>query len=334
MFSHSVDKNVGEEQLYYNIAIGGDSDVPTLAKFNINRVDQILTNPSDWVISVESFTIPLFSIPLFQFFLGQNFFVTLEYNGSSVTKQLIYIPSGIGLAPVQNGPVYSYQNFIQTYNIALKDAFADLLVLQPLIPATRAPFITLRGNLLSINAEAGYESNLPNPINLFFNKACASQFPSLPQFFETNDRIQYLFVNQYTNFNGGLFKMTQSIEGISTWSSLNRILLETNTIPVDKQLVGAQNDIQIQVIEDFIVLPDPNRPLDLTFSPVGPFRINSLTSNYPLSNIDVNIRWFSDEGESQIIILPANKQAQIKLRFTKRNIINLRDIDNSAINQV
>ena len=334
MFRPALDKNTNEEQLYYNISVGGDSDVPTLAKFNINRVDQILTNPSDWVISVESFTIPLFSIPLFQFFLGQNFFVTLEYNGSSVTKQLTYIPSGVGLAPVQNGPVYSYQNLIQTYNIALKDAFADLLILQPLIPATRAPFITLKGNLLSINAEAGYESNLPNPINLFFNKACASQFPSLPQFFETNDRIQYLFVNQYTNFNGGLFKMTQSIEGISTWSSLNRILLETNTIPVDKQLVGAQDDIQIQVIEDFIVLPDPNRPLDLTFFPIGPFRINTLNSNYPLSNIDVNIRWFSDEGESQIIILPANKQATIKLRFTKRNVINLRDIDNSAINQV
>ncbi len=128
--------------------------------------------------------------------------------------------------------------------------------------------------------------------------------------------------------------MTQSIEGISTWSSLNRILLETNTIPVDKQLVGSQNDIQIQVIEDYIVLPDPNRPLDLIFRPVGPLRINTLTANYPLSSIDVNIRWFSDEGESQVVLLPANKQASIKLRFTKRDTVEVRTIDNSSVTQI
>ena len=331
---NTVDKNVTEEQIYYNISIGGNGTSPTLAKFDVNRVDKILTNPSDWVINVESFTIPLFSIPLFQFFKTGPFFITLEYNGSSVAKELVYIPSGVGFAPVSSGPVYSYQNFIQTYNIAFRDAFADLLVLQPLIPATRAPFITLNGNLLSINCEAAYESNLPNPINIFMNKFSAQQFTNLPQFFETPDRIQFLIVNQYNNFNGGFFKMTQSIEGISTWSSLNRILLETNTIPVDKQLVGSQNDIQSQVIEDFIVLPDPNRPLDLIFKPVGPIRINTLTSNYPLSSIDVSIRWFSDEGESQIIILPANKQASIKLRFTKRDILNERFVDNSAVNQI
>jgi hypothetical protein len=319
-----------KDQLYYNIEIGGPNITP--AKFNINRVEQILHNPRDWVINVESLRIPLFSVPLFQFLLSERYKVTLEYNGSSVTKTLQYIPSGTGAVPINFGPVFSYQQQIQSYNFALQDAYDDLSVLQPSLPATRAPYVTLKGNLLSLNAETAYESNLPNPIKIFFNKAAEEQFTNLPQFFETNDKIQYLIVNQYTNLNGGIYTMTQSTESISTWGKLNTILLETSTIPVDKQLIGSSLDIQIRVIEDFIVNQDVNRPLDLVFIPQGPLRINTLTSNYPLSSIDVNIRWFSDDGDSQIILLPSNTKASIKLRFTKRSTLDLQNIEDKGVN--
>ena len=326
-----IDRDIGKNQIYYNIEIGGTSDIIP-AKFSINRVDEILHNPRDWVINVESFRVPLYSVPLFQFLLADRFEVTLQYNGSSVTKTLQYIPSGSGAAPISFGPVYSYRQQIQSYNFALLDAYNDLKVLQPLMPATKAPYVTLKGNLLSLNAEVAYESNLPNPIKIFFNKAAEEQFTNLPTFFETADRIQFLIVNQYNNLNGGMYTMTQSSEGISTWAKLNRILFETSTIPIDKQLVGSQNDIQIQIIEDFIVDQDPNRPLDLVFAPQGPLRINTLNSNFPLTSIDVNIRWFSDDGDSQIILLPSNTRASIKLRFTKRSTLDLQNIDDEGVN--
>ena len=328
--SRVLDKDLYTDQIYYNINIGGEGDVPIPAKFSVNRVDEILSNPRDWLINVDSFTIPLFSVPLFQFFLQGEFIVTLSYNGSEVSKQLTYIPSGVEAGP--NGPVYAYQTFIRMYNIAFSQAFADLLVLQPLIPATKAPYITLKGNLLSLNAEAVYLSNLPNPINIFMNKRSAEQFTSIPLFFITADKIQFLIQDLYTNLNSGIYTMTQTVEGISTWSKLNRILLETATLAIDKQLVGAQRDVQIQVIEDFIVEQDPNQPLDLIFRPKGPVRINSLVSNFPLTSIDVNIRWFSDEGGSEIILLPPKKRASIKIRFTKRKTLNLQNVDNQGIN--
>lgn len=320
------------DQIYYNIEIGGETSDITPAQFKINRVEEILHNPRDWTINVESFCVPLYSVPLFQFLLADRYKVTLEYNGSSVTKTLQYIPSGTGAVPINFGPVFSYQQQIQSYNFALLDAYNDLKLLQPLIPATKAPYVTLKGNLLSLNAEVAYESNLPNPIKIIFNKAAAEQFTNLPQFFETADRIQYLIVNQYNNLNGGIYTMTQSTEGISTWGKLNRILFETSTIPVDKQLVGSQDDIQIQIIEDYIVNQDVNRPLSLIFHPQGPLRINTLNSNYPLSSIDVNIRWLSDDGDSQIILLPSNTKASIKLRFTRRSTLDLQNIENQGVN--
>jgi len=326
-----VDRDSDKNQIYYNIEIGGTSDIIP-AKFKINRVDEILHNPRAWTINVESFRVPLYSVPLFQFLLADRFEVTLEYNGSSVTKTLQYIPSGSGAAPINFGPVYSYQQQIQSYNFALLDAYNDLKVLEPLIPATKAPYVTLKGNLLSLNAETAYESTLPNPINIFFNKAAEEQFTNLPTFFETADRIQYLIINQYTNLNSGIYTMTQSTEGISTWAKLNRILFETSTIPIDKQLVGSSADIQIQIIEDYIVNQDVNRPLDLIFIPQGPLRINTLTSNFPLTSIDVNIRWFSDDGDSQIILLPSNTKASIKLRFTKRSTLDLQNINGEGVN--
>ena len=326
-----IDRDLDKDQIYYNIEIGGNSDI-TAAKFKINRVDEILHNPRGWVINVESFRVPLYSVPLFQFLLAERYKVTLEYNTSSVTKNLQYIPSGGGAVPINFGPVFSYQQQIQSYNFALLDAYNDLKVLEPLMPATRAPYVTLKGNLLSLNAEQAYESNLANPISIFLNKAAEEQFTNLPTFFVTADKIQFLIINQYNNLSGSIYTMTQSSEGISTWAKLNRVLFETSTIPIDKQLVGSQNDIQIQIIEDFIVDQDVNRPLDLVFFPRGPLRINTLTSNFPLTSIDVNIRWFSDDGDSQIILLPSNTRATIKLRFTKRSTLDLQNIDDDGVN--
>jgi len=319
------------DTVYYNVQIGSD-DENTLAKFSVNRVDEILKIPSDYVLSVDSLRIPLYSVPLFQFLLADRFIITLEYNGSSVTKTLQYIPSGTGAVPIGFGPVFSYQQQLQSYNFAFQDAYNELKVLQPLIPATKPPYVTLSNNLLSLNAEQAYESSLPNPIKIFFNKAAAEQFPSIPQFFETADRIQYLIINQYNNLNAGIYSMTQSIEGISTWGKLNRILLESSTVPVNTQLIGAQENIQIRVLEDFNIEEDTNRVENVVFIPLGPTRINILTSNYPLYSIDVNVRWFSSDGDSQIILIPRFSRASIKLRFTKKSTLDLQNVEDQGVN--
>ena len=332
----NIDHNRNVDQIYYNVRIGGDKDIPQPAIFSINRVDTILDTPSDFVINIDEFTLPLLSIPLFQFFEAQ-YTITLEYNGTSVSKDLIYIPTGQGPGvPVNEGPVYSYYSQIQSYNIALQSAFADLQILEPLIPATTAPYVTLENNLLSINAEVAYESNLPNPIKIIFNKNCAVQYTNLPQFFITPDSIQFFIQNLYTNtFTQGpltYYKMTQSQIGIQTWGKLNRILFETATIPVNRELVGTQTDVQVQILSDFNIEQDQNQPIDLTFQPKGPIRISGLISDYPLKQIDINLRWFSDDGTSSIIILPVGRTATIKLRFTRKSTLYLENIDQKGVN--
>lgn len=328
--------NRHQDQIYYNVRIGGNKDIPEPATFSINRVETIIDQPDEWVLNIDTFTLPLFSIPLFQFFEAQ-YTITLEYNGSSVTKDLIYVPTATGPGiPVADGPVYSYYSHIQSYNNAFKSAFTDLQLLQPLIPATTAPYVTLENNLLSINAEVAYESNLANPIKIIFNKNCAVQFTNLPQFFITPDSIQFFIQNLYTNtFTKGAltyYKMTQSQVGIQTWGKLNRILFETATIPVNRELVGTQTDIQVQILSDFNIAQDPNQPMDLLFQPKGPIRVSNLISDYPLKQIDINLRWFSDDGTSSIIILPAGRTATIKLRFTRKSALYLQNLDQEGVN--
>jgi len=331
-----IDRDVYENYQYYNINIGG-GDGNTPAQFNTTRVEKILTNPSDYVINVDSFTMPLFSVPLFNFEQEGDYKIILDYNGTSVLVLLEYVPEGEGPPIVSKQPVYSYQAMLQSFNEAFQKAFDELKLLEPSLPATTAPFVTLRDSFLSINAEETYLSNLPNSIRIILNRELATFFSSIRSFYLTTSRVQFLIQDTYTNsfIKNGLkyYKMEeQTNQGLSNWGKLNRILLETASIPINKELIGTQNNVTISVISDFIVNPDNNRPLDLTYTPLGAIRIADLVSNYEMRQIDVKVRWFSEDGFSETLILPPGKRANIKLRFTKRRVIDLQNIVNTGVN--
>jgi hypothetical protein len=336
MSSNVVNRDVYQNNQYYNISIGGQES-NTAAIFRINRVEEILYDPSDYVLSVASFTIPLFSVPLFDFNDEGDYKIILEYNGTSVLVLLEYVPEGIGPPIIAEQPVFSYQAMLQSFNEAFQKAFDELKLLEPLMPATTPPVVTLRDSFLSINAEAAYLSNLPNDIRIIMNRELANFFSSIPSFYISSSRVQFLIQDLYTNsfIKNGLtyYKMEEATnQGLSNWGKLNRILLETASIPINRELIGTQNNITISAISDFNVLPDNNRPLDLTYNPFGAIRISDLNSSYPLKQIDVNIRWFSEDGSSKILILPPGKRADIKLRFTRRRNIDLNNIVNTGVN--
>ena len=331
-----VDKQSDQNNIYYNLTHVNNTDIPIDANFNINRVDNILENPSDWVISIDEFKIPLYSIPLFQF--NENeFSITLEYDGASVTEFLIYIPSGTGAIPV-SGAIWDYQTFIRSTNIAFKKCYDALKILKPLMPANEPPFITLKENLLTLNAEEFYRSDLATPTNIFFNKKMYDYFTNLPTFFLSPDKIRYLINDTYTNgyIRGALnyYAMTQNTESISNWQQLNQILLETATIPVNKELIGKETDVQIQVISDYIIQADVNRPLPVFFKALGPIRTSELVSNYPMTNIDLRVRWFSTRGTSDVVKINAGESYTLKIVFTRKTHLDALNIDYDGINEI
>ena len=53
--------------IYYNIRINSDITDRVLATFNVNRVQPVLDNPSNYEISVVRYSLPLTSVPLIVF---------------------------------------------------------------------------------------------------------------------------------------------------------------------------------------------------------------------------------------------------------------------------
>ena len=105
----------------------------------------------------------------------------------------------------------------------------------------------------------------------------------------------------------------------------------TQSIPVNSELVGNQNNVQISVISDFNIEQNVNRPLDLLFTPLGVQRVSNMVSNYDMTHMDLNIRWLSEEGNSEILVLPAGKKANIKIVFTRKSELNLENINDEGI---
>ena len=318
-------------RIYYNIEITNNTQDTIPASFDVNRVISILTKPLDYLISVDSFRIPLYAVPLFQFQEGA-YNITLEYDGGSITKDIIYIPTSDNI--IIDYGIFSYYEIIESVNEAFKEAFNDLKILRPLIPATEAPYVSLKNNLLSINTEQFYATD---NIDIFMNKKLSEYFTSFQTLVISSDNIQYLikdtFTNNFIHNTLDYYKMTQSIEGISTWQTLNKILLATSSIPIAKEDIGTQENVQISVISEYDVIQDVNRPLPLFFSPKGTMRVSNMVSHYPMNQIDVNIRWLaSDTADSQIILIPMGESASIKLVFTKLHVEDMLDVNDEGLN--
>ena len=84
-----IDKQEDENFVYVNLDKFNTNNFPIDAKLSFNKIDQILYNPEDWLIYIDQFSIPLYAIPLFQF-KENKYKITLEWNGTSVQKPLIY----------------------------------------------------------------------------------------------------------------------------------------------------------------------------------------------------------------------------------------------------
>ena len=135
-------------------------------------------------------------------------------------------------------------------------------------------------------------------------------------------------MTSYNRLGNVYYALTQANNDLSNWSSLYSVIISTNQVPVSGELIGTQNNETILVLGDFVSLQSENRIAFYNYVSKAPIRLCNLNSSYPLSNIDCQIRWYNREGDSQIIQIPANMNAFIKLVFVKRSYEDLNNIDN------
>lgn len=316
------------ENIIYDIQIKGEPNTNTRAVFDVNRVDTVLNNPSDYYLGILDFSIPLYAVPLFSF-VDNRYSFSLEYDNLTLTTILLYVPETANTSPVFQS-VYSYASFIKSMNNALKTLYLNMQIAKPLFLPTEQPFITLDNNRITLNIQDWYYLN-----NSFVccNEQLFHFLTSIDAFFVTPNFVRFVYNSHMPSYNrlGNLYyALTQSNNDLSNWSSLYSVIISTNQVPVSGELIGTQNNETILVLGDFVSLQSENRIGYYNYVSKAPIRLCNLNSSYPLTDIDCQIRWFNREGDSQIIQIPPNQIAYIKLIFVKKTFENMNNIDTNG----
>ena len=320
------------DQIYYNIIIRNERD-PSGKRlvFSENRTVPIVNNPSDYDLACVRLLVPSFNIPLL-FFPDNNFYVKLKYGAVEVQTDLVWIPNSSDnpFANVGKLPVYDFSEITQSLNTALETCKTSLDGVAP-TGAFDAPFVTYDApsELFSLNAEqAGYDQDLGagSYIEIIFSAKLFEYYTNLQDFFLNQDETRlavYDTFNNTTTFNAKpYFSMQQSQPSLELFADIQKIVVFSNSIPIVQELQPSQDDVTRRVLFDFNVTGIPDKGV-INFFPQGPLRYYSLVSNYPLKQIDAEIRWEAKDGQTYPITINLDTTASIKILFQKKISIRL-----------
>ena len=324
------------DTIYYNIVLRNENeDGGKQLIFSENRTVPVLSNPQEYDLACVRMLIPSFNIPLL-FFPSDNFYVKLKYGSFEVQTDLQYIPNATSnpFASFNKLPVYDYSEITQSLNNALATAKTSLDGLVP-TAAFDAPFMTYEAStqLFSLNAEtAGYDESLGpgNYIEIIFSAKLFEFYTNLQDFFlnEFETRINvYDAFNNSTTFNGKPYLfMQQSQPSLELFSDLRKIVVFSNSIPIVPELQPTQDNVTRRVLFDFNVTGTADKS-SISYYPQGPLRFYNMVSSYELKQIDCEIRWESQDGETYPIFINKGTTASLKLMFQKKIRLRLEQED-------
>jgi hypothetical protein len=315
--------NVDADYQYYNVnIINNDEPNGKQLKFSENRVISVLTNPSQYKTACVRFDIPSINIPIL-FFNNYNFQIQLTYGITTITKSLIYIPNSVTNRYAPLLPIFDFNEINQNVNTALASAKADLDALYPALSVFDAPFTTYAASteLYTLNCEqAGYDNNLPNTIGINFSTDLNVLYANLQTFNFQNGFFKMIvidtFYNKFVYQTKPYFGMVQTQPSLELWSEINKIIIFSNSIPLRQELQPTQDDVTQRVLFDFSIAGKPDRTV-IQYFPQGPVRYYDLLSQYPLTQIDIEIRWSNSRGETFPIYINVGQNASVKIQFVK-----------------
>ena len=146
-------------------------------------------------------------------------------------------------------------------------------------------------------------------------------FPAL-QNFDSDEGDKSAWIRVKDNFNntfveGGItyYVVKEEYPTLFLWNDLQKILLETDAIPVRQELLGTQTNKLRKIITNFEPLSSINDRSQIQYFPQGPLRFYDLISDYPLRDMNLNIRWETKDGRTFPLYLNEYDNATVKLYF-------------------
>lgn len=322
------------DHIYYNINIRKglqNAGKQFAASFNETRVEPILKNPSDYLLSVVRFSIPSQSIPIF-LWVDNIFKVTISYLTFDFTTTLQFIPNSPGGSYDYYGrAIWNYQDFIDSINNALLISFNNFIsgtVPFALRPQT-APYMVYNpeSQLCSLIAAEKYDITYTNPVYIYFNRDLINYFPAL-QSYDQGDTIKTAYIKVKDNLNNIIivngvsqYEIKEEYSTLFLWNDMQKILLLTDSIPVTNELIGSQTNINQKIITDFEPLSSLNDRSQIQYFPQGPLRFYDLISSYPLTHMNLKIFWETKDGKQFPLYINETDNCSIKLYFKKKGIM-------------
>jgi hypothetical protein len=332
-YSTMVDDQI---QIYYNARISSDTgDGPNLAVYNQNRVVPILQKASDYELAIVRFSVPTTQIPMF--YWKTNFWsLTLRYNNVDYLQYLQFIPN----TTTNVEAVFEQQSFIDSINNAFKASFLALITANPGIASDFEPimYYDVVNDLITMNVQQNY---LVDNIEIYFNNPLNTLLYSFQNFFNQeppSQQVYKIIVVDRGGLNGSTlngqpsYLMVQEFPTTFTWATASKIRFETSSIPVVRELDGAQTNITSALLTDFDLPGDQRYSREpLIFYPVGPLRWINLSSDDALYRIDIQVFYQDKEGGKFPLYLINGEDLTIKMLFRKRVGLRLKNVIDDSV---
>lgn len=293
--------------------------------------------------------------------------VGIEYLATDYSQNLIFTPEILTEAiPVQNSTsqiitpyyyVYDYDLLVQMANRAVYDA---CVAAGNPGGANNSPFFTFNPvtQLIELYVSQAF---VASGANIYWNELFNNYFG---QSFRTNylgasdHAYEMVIVNATGNINsyapfivaasidpagatpqfpyGGTspqatawYKFTQNFSTVSYWSSLRKIIIASNTIPILSEIVpshlsGSQSGItsSFPIITDFVPnIDQSNQSRSIAYYyPTSQYRLVDMIGDGPLNKIDLQIYWQDKNGNMYPLYISPLQQASIKIAFIRKSL--------------
>jgi len=335
---YHLNQGVDESNItYLNITIkgGDDPEKSKNATYNENRTVPILDNPSHWYAGLIRFQVPATYIPIFKWATqypapleDPGLTVYMNYNGFFYAKNVEFITKSNG-AVTDTRLVWNFTDFILMINQAIVVVFNLIRTLPGFPPTLVCPRFVLDSttNLISLFCDANMFSG--SGYDLMVSKLLYSYFPSMTArqdiLLIPNKEVYKIYVfdniiNNVTYLGQPGYAMLQEFPTLGLWSTVQKILFSSSTIPIETELVGGQENITSRVIFDFLVDNDLiNDRSTITYNNTGGQRWYALLSSFPMKRTDIIVEYQFNDGSIAPIKLLRNDILTMKMQFVKKS---------------
>ena len=262
--------------------------------------------------------------------------ITLQ-QGLDVVQQYLRFNGSPGFAPAAiNGVyprtpyyfIYSYQRLINMINEAFIEAHNNLLVSTG-VP----PYITFDNEKLSYNLQ---RSTYLSTIQIYLSSSISRYLDSFNYDLTELDNGRHLQLivtdvpsDYYQPLNlapavpGTYYRIEQEYSSIYLWNSFQNLVFMSQSLPIFYENVKSNAEGLVNfapILTDFAPLftsPGDSRS-NLSYTPLGPYRLIDMNSTVPLRRIDIQVFWRDELDNLYPVQIREGQQVSIKLLFIRK----------------